>query len=108
MVPTHENETPVIFRTFADGETIALFPAMPGGQHGECVDYLHLGQHGSADYGLVIRTTRPTRPEDHAALRAELVQIGYDDLKVYSREQPWMHRKRIDAYIEITRPPRGR
>ena len=104
-MPTHENETPVVFRTFADGETIALFPAMPGGRFGECQSYLYVGQHGAADYYRVVAVTRPAAPTEYADLQAELVvQIGYDDLKVYCREQPWMHRERIDAYIEIIGP----
>ena len=101
------SETPVVFRKFSDDEVVALFPAMPGWRLGECMSYLHLWQHGAADYGHAVRTTRPTRPEDHADLQAELVQIGYDDLRVYQREQQWMHRARIDAHVEITRPRGG-
>lgn len=97
--------TPVVFRRFSDGEVVALFPALPGGQFGECQSYLHVGQHGAADYGHVIRTTGPAALTEYSDLQAELVQIGYDDLKVFSREQPWMHRARIDAYVEIMRPP---
>ena len=99
--------TPVIFRQYSDGEIIALFPATPGGQFGECQSYLHVGQHGAADYGHAVRTTRPARPEDHADLQAELVDIGYGDLKIYEREQPWMHRGRIDAHVDIMRPRGG-
>ena len=101
------SETPVVFRKYGDGEIIAIFPSLPGGRFGECQSYLHFGQHGSADYGHVVRTTRPARPGDYADLQAELVEIGYDDLKVFSREQPWMHRARIDAHVEITRPRGG-
>lgn len=99
------SEIPVIFRKYPDGEILALFPTLPGGRFGECMSYLYVGQHGAADYGHVVRTTRPARREDHADLQAELVQIGYDDLKVYGREQPWMHRTRIDAHLETVRPP---
>jgi len=100
----HENETPVIFRRFEDGEVMALFPATPGGQFGECQSYVHVGQHGAADYGLVIRMTEPAAPAEYTDLQAELVDIGYTDLRVFSREQPWMHRARIDAHVKITRP----
>ena len=99
------SETPVIFRKYRDGETIALFPAMPGGEYGLCQSYLHFGQHGAADYGHVIRTTKPAASAEYSDLQAELVQVGYDDLRVYRREQAWMHRERIDAHHEIVRPP---
>ena len=92
------SETPVIFRKYRDGEVVALFPAMPGGRYGECMSYVHFGQHGAADYGHVIRTTRPVRAGECEDLRAELVAIGYDDLRVYRREQPWMHRQGLDAH----------
>ena len=100
-------ETPVIFRKYRDGEIIAIFPAMPGGRYGECQSYLHIGQHGAADYGHVIRITEPAAPAEYSDLQAELGQIGYDDLRVYGREQPWMHRARIDAHIEIMRSTRN-
>lgn len=93
--------TPVVFRRFSDGEVIAILPTTPGGQSGECMSYLHVGQHGSADYGHVIRITRPAAPAEYADLLAELVRVGYDDLRTYQREQPWMHRARLDVYAEL-------
>jgi hypothetical protein len=86
----------------ADGEVIALFPALPGGRLGECISYVHVGQHGAADHGYVIGTTLPAQPDEYADLQAELVRVGYDDLRVYLREQPWMHRERLDAYLAVT------
>lgn len=97
MPKTHD-ETPVVFRNLGDDEVIALFPTLPGGGYGECLDYLHIGQHGSADYSHVVRTSKAATPEQYADLQAELVTVGYDDLKVYKREQPWMHRARMDAH----------
>lgn len=42
------------------GETIALFPYMPGNAHGNAVtSYMHTGQHAAADYAGVIAVTRP-------------------------------------------------
>jgi len=101
------SETPVVYRRFPNGEVVALFPSLPGGQFGECLSYLHFGQHGAADYGHVVRTTGPASPADRADLQAELVQIGYDDLRVYRRERAWMHRARIDAHLDIVRRPVG-
>ena len=101
------SETAVVFRKYGDGQIIALFPSLPGGRFSECQSYLHVGQHGSADYGHVIRTTGPTAPSEYADLKAELVQVGYDDLRVYRREVPRMHRGRLDGYRDIVnRPPR--
>lgn len=99
--------TPVIFRRYSAGDIIALFPTIPGGQYGECTAYVHVGQHGSADYGLVIRSTRPATTAESADLRAELLHIGYDDLRVCRREQPWMRRARIDAHLAIAGPRVG-
>lgn len=93
------SETPVVFRKYRDGEIIALFPTLPGGRPGECMSYVHLGQHGAADYGHVIRSTFPARPDEYTDLQAELVRVGYDDLQVYRREQPWMHRERMNAWF---------
>ena len=101
MDEKHDNETPVIFRKYPDGDIIALFPTEVGGQFGECQDYLHIGQHGSADYGHVIRHSKPAKPEEYAELLSELVQIGHDDLKVYGREQQWMRNARIQSFWVI-------
>lgn len=99
------SETPLIFRKYPDGDVIALFPTLPGGRFGECMSYVHVGQHGAGDYGHVIRTTRPARPDEYRDLQAELMRVGYDDLKVHPRDHPWMHRTRIDAHLETMRPP---
>jgi hypothetical protein len=68
----------VIFRTFPDGDVIALFPCLPAEclNPWPCQSYMHIGQHGAADPSLV-HDTRPARPHEYAALKAELEQIGY-------------------------------
>ena len=83
--------TLVIFRKWKDtGEIIALFPEMKE-ERGLCNSYMHVGQHGSANYVYLVSgasargqtaLTVSTTPAEYAALLAELVQIGYDDLKV--------------------------
>ena len=98
MPKTHDGETPVVFRSYSDDEIIALFPTLPGGRYGECMSYLHIGQHGAADYGHVIRRTRPATADEAFQLWEELIKVGYDDLKVYHREQPWMHDALRDAH----------
>ena len=85
--------TPVVFRMWADtGEVVALFPTLPANIERDCSSYMHIGQHGAAQYDFVIKTTKPA--SDYAALYSELTEVGYDDLKVYSRAQPWMHEAR--------------
>lgn len=68
----------VIFRKWRGypHTVIALFPGDVF--QGFVQSYEHIGQHGRADYGLVIRQTRPASPEDYADLAKELTEIGYD------------------------------
>lgn len=68
----------VIFRTWRDGDVIALFPDIDADCTGlHCGSYMHIGQHGAADYRLVVQRTRPAVPVEYAELKAELEQIGY-------------------------------
>lgn len=81
--------TQVIFRIYPiENEVIALFP-------NEIVDiveivdsecnigsYMHFGQHSPADYDLVMQNTKPATKEQYEQLYNELVEIGYDDLKI--------------------------
>ena len=72
-----ENETLTIFRKFKEGDIIALFPEIKWDRQGLfCSSYMHIGQHGSADYGI-IRITKPATPEEYSDLKAELESIGY-------------------------------
>lgn len=57
---------------------IALFPEWIVNEYKHfCQSYEHVGQHGGADYAGVIRGTRPAEPEEYAALKKELENIGY-------------------------------
>ena len=81
--------TEVIFRKWKDnGDIIALFPyeARKRGFFGIVESYEHVGQHGDADYPLVVKATRPATPEEYADLKAELEGLGYN-LKVMQRRQ---------------------
>jgi hypothetical protein len=86
------HKTKVVFRRYRAAEdreltgasgVIALFPddVEPGGLVG-C--YVRKGQHGSADYGLVLEHTTPASPEEYADLKEELESIGYN-LKIVKR-----------------------
>ena len=78
--------TPVMFRRWRDGGIIALFPEIPADLTGGVMAYEHVGQHGAADYSLVMARTVPARPGDYADLLRELAEpVGYDDLRVYRR-----------------------
>lgn len=69
----------VIFRTFRDGEVIALFPDIPADATGHDVQsYQHVGQHGAADYALVMGMTRPATFDQATPLRDELTERGYN------------------------------
>lgn len=77
--------TKVIFRKFKNGEVIALFPQEPATIGGwECMSYMHVGQHGSADPNIV-HGTKPAMPYEYADLYNELKSIGYNDLEVCKR-----------------------
>ena len=65
-------KTKVNFRKWKDTkDVIALFPEDDAGQ-GLCGSYMHVGQHGGADYHGVIAATTPAMPDDYADLAAEL------------------------------------
>jgi hypothetical protein len=70
----------IILRRWPDGQLIALFPNIAATQ-GLIQAYEHIGQHGAADYMLVIGKTLPVSysrndPERDVFIK-ELKQIGY-------------------------------
>lgn len=68
----------VVFRKYKkDGEIIALFPGLPH-DHRYCMSFVHVGQHGGADYNLVVRSTVPAKPEEFASLKLELESKPYN------------------------------
>src|SRR3954471_10287653 len=68
----------VLFRRFPDGDIIALFPYLPAEclNAWPCQSYMQVGQHGAAD-PRIVHDTRPARPHQYAALKAELERLGY-------------------------------
>lgn len=85
----------VVFRRWRDGGgVIALFPELPADIHGiYCDSYMHVGQHGGADYHGVVHHTDPASPEESATLTAELTRIGYRLVPV-RRASPRLHERR--------------
>ena len=76
-IQTYRTMTKVIFRKFRNGEIIAIFPQEPATPDGwECMSYMHVGQHGSAD-PMIVQDTKAATPKESAPLVAELLSIGY-------------------------------
>ncbi len=71
--------TVVVFRMWKSkgGTAIALFPTIGTVPDGHCQSYEHVGQHGAADYELVMSKTRPAKPSEYKNLLCELQRIGY-------------------------------
>ena len=75
-----KEKTKTVFRAFRnDGEVIALFPQIPASNEGYlCQSYMHVGQHGAADTGIVTSRTRLAMPKEYRPLLKELREIGYN------------------------------
>jgi hypothetical protein len=69
--------TRTILRRFPEGDVIAIFPDVDEGG-GRVSSYMHVGQHGPTDPGIVGMTSPVDALEpDAAALLRELESIGY-------------------------------
>lgn len=89
--------TPVIFRKFANGEIIALFPFHAGDNDGyTCQSFVHVGQHGAADPHGVMRMTKPATEDEAHALIVELTSepYRYPPLRILHRFTPTAERAR--------------
>lgn len=76
-----QEKTKTVFRIWPDGEVIALFSQIAADVHGNlCQSYMHVGQHGGADYSLVVSRTRLATPKKYKPLLKELKRIGYKPL----------------------------
>lgn len=91
--------TPVMFRADRHGphksEVTAVFPTFPE-TPGMMVCYAHIDQHSACSLGWYA-TTRAATPAEYQDLQTELENIGYDDMKIYRRIQPWMNIERHKA-----------
>jgi len=78
-------QTAVVFRKYNNGEILALFPYEDHSYlDNNCVSYMHIGQHGAADYIGCIYDTKPAKEEEYKDLFEELENIGYN-LKVIKK-----------------------
>lgn len=69
--------TRVVFRTWNIFEIIALFP--DDKENNNLIgSYMHVGQHGGADYDHVIKDSRPASIDEYSNLKEELESIGYN------------------------------
>ena len=76
-------KTDVIFRmdTKKDDrhEVIAVFPHDVSTPDGMVGIYVHIGQHGSGDYNVMLQRTRLATKKEYADLKRELEhQVGYN------------------------------
>lgn len=79
-----KTKTAVIFRKWANGDVIAVFPAEVADQCADhCMSYEHVGQHGACSVDIA-QMTSPCNESDYQPLYKELTSIGYD-LKIVSR-----------------------
>ncbi len=85
---TTETKDIVIMRQYRSGrhEIIALFPMDDCG-HGLINSYMHVGQHGAANYYVVLQETHPATEEmpGYLELLTELKKTGYN-LEVRQRK----------------------
>lgn len=68
-------------------DILAVFPNMYWVSFGSKVVtcYAHIGQHHECHLDYVKSHTRPAKPNEYASLLAELVGIGYNDLRILKR-----------------------
>jgi len=88
--------TKVIYRKYKDGgDILACFPELPADNYGRLMScYQHIGQHGAAYWGCVLRLTVPANEEEYRELAEELERIGYEDLVEGLKDTPVTRRAR--------------
>ena len=79
--------TRTMFRKFPDEDIVALFPDILASHGGLILDYMHIGQHGQADYEHVMSITVPALPDEFKPLLDELTNlVGYHCFIINKRE----------------------
>ena len=84
--------TRVVFRKWKNGDIIALFPDEPWSRSSYMTtSYMHVGQHGAADYRHVIALTKPATEDEYHDLLTELKQVGYVNLNIVKRAKIYLY-----------------
>ena len=93
----------VVFRKWKDdGQIVALFPDIQADDDGHIVSYVHVGQHGAANYQHCIGKSVPATIAEAAPLKKELEDmVGYV-LAVIQRRN-----RRRTAANSLTPQPHG-
>ena len=97
---------PVIFRrnSGVQGDVFALFPTEPASPDGSlCMCYQHVGQHSQANVGVAVQHSMlaDLKDSDVMDLWAELIRIGYSNLKPFKRNQARFDRRRHAAAAKV-------
>ena len=79
------NELKVIFRKTTDGEIIAFFPEINVNWN-KIMSYMHVGQHGEADYGFYKKCTKTATEEEYKPLLNEL-KVIYNDYTLVVKQK---------------------
>jgi len=66
-----------VYRVFPESDVIALFPNEIVDSAGNINSYQRIGQHGAAS-PLLIKELKRATPKQYAALKRELIKIGYN------------------------------
>ena len=95
-----EEQVEVIFRKYkVDGQVIALFPHIVELPNGSIMCYMHMGQHGTADYQQVVKDTTLAVPSEYQPLKNELIsEFGYN-LLIISRRDSVKYRRAHDRLV---------
>jgi hypothetical protein len=86
-------KTDVVFRKFTDDNSIiALFPYdFWGWGKIECMSYMHVGQHGAAEYSACVKNSVPVSEEEYKPLFTEWDSLGYNLRVIKRRNYPkWL------------------
>lgn len=93
--------TKVIFRKYPNGDIIALLPELAGDNNWSdtCMSYMHVGQHGVANYSGVMKTTLPASTEEAEDLHKELTLLWYNlrSMKRQTSEDVELRRKEVEG-----------
>ena len=88
MIEQDTKPTDIILRKFKDGQIIALMPHDVDCHDGRINSYMHIGQHGLAEYSHCVNITKLATEAEYADLKKELESIGYL-VNVINKQGQW-------------------